>query len=73
VKRPAEFTAFSNLVSRILSVPHEEIMRREGEYRAEVDANPNRPGPKRGWKPPKKKRKAKQPSASPGSDAEPRA
>jgi len=71
MKHSAEYSAFENLVSRVMSVPHDEIMRREAEYRAQVDANPNRPGPKRGWKP--KKRKAKQPSASPGSDAEPRA
>jgi hypothetical protein len=64
MKSSAEYIAFTKTVNAILSVPREEIMRREAEYRAQVDANPNRPGPKRGWKP--KKRKAKQPSASPG-------
>ena len=70
MKHSAEYNAFAKVVNAVLSVPHDEIMRREAEYRSQVvDANPNRPGPKRGWKP--KKRKAKQPSASPGSDAEP--
>jgi len=50
-----EFTAFTNLVDRVLSVPHSEIQRRETAYRAQVDANPNRRGPKRGSPPPKRK------------------
>ena len=32
---------------KMLSVPREEMQRREAEYRAKVDANPNRRGPKR--------------------------
>ena len=65
-----KFEKFSEMVRGILSVPRDEIMRREAQYRAKVDANPNRPGPKKGWKP--KKRKAK-PSASLGPDVEPHA
>ncbi len=45
-----EYTAFSRLVDAVLSVPREEMLRREKAYRAKVDANPNRRGPKRGSK-----------------------
>ena len=55
-----ESEAFLNLVSRVISVPRSEILRREAEYRKQVDANPKRRGPKRG-----SKRKSK-PSAYPG-------
>lgn len=68
MKSSAEYTAFTKLVNAVLSVPHEEIMRREAEYRAQVDANPKRRGPKRG-----SKRKAKSPSASLGPVSEPHA
>jgi hypothetical protein len=37
---------FEALVRKILSVPHEEIMRREAEYKRKSAANPNRRGPK---------------------------
>jgi hypothetical protein len=60
MKHSAEYNRFTNLVDRLLMVPHEEIQRREAEYQKEVDANPNRRGPKRG----SKKRKAVTPSAS---------
>ena len=43
---------FTSLVDHLLTVPHEEIQKREAEYRKQVDANPHRRGPKR------KKRKA---------------
>ncbi len=42
-----EFKAFDNLVGRFLSVSHEEMQRREAEYRKQVEANPKRRGPKR--------------------------
>lgn len=58
----AEYTAFTKLVDAVLSVPHKEIVRREAEYRAQVDANPKRRGPKRG-----SKRKPRQAPASPDS------
>ena len=38
---------FDALVRRVLSVPHEEIMRREAEYKRQSALNPNRRGPKR--------------------------
>ena len=42
---------FDALVRKILSVPHEEIMRREAEYKRKSAANPNRRGPKPKAKP----------------------
>jgi hypothetical protein len=66
MKHSAEYTAFTKVVDAVLSVPHSEIMRRESEYRAQVDANPKRRGPKRG-----SKRKPKPPSAAPGPAALP--
>ena len=48
--KTAELDRFTALVDRVISVPKEEITRREQEYRRQVDANPNRRGPKRGAK-----------------------
>lgn len=59
MKHSAEYNTFTNLVDRVLSVSHDEIKRREEEYRKRAQANPRKRGPKR---------KAK-PSASPGPDA----
>jgi hypothetical protein len=42
---------FDAIVRKVLSVPHEEIMRREAEYRRQSALNPNRRGPKRKTKP----------------------
>ena len=64
MKRSVEYTAFTKVVDAVLSVPREEMLHREAEYRKRVDANPHRRGPKRG-----SKRKLKQPSASPGPAA----
>lgn len=61
MKLSAEYAAFTKTVDAVLSVSREEMQRREAVYRAQVDANPNRRGPKRG-----SKRKPKQPPASPG-------
>ena len=61
MKHSAEYNKFTSLVDSLLVVSHEEMQRREAEYRKQVDANPNRRGPKRGSK---KKRKASTPSAS---------
>lgn len=55
-----EYEAFSSLVSRVLSVPKTEVLRREAEYEKQAALNPNRRGPKR---------KPKQISASPGPAA----
>jgi hypothetical protein len=61
MKHSAEYQRFDRLVGDLLSVPHEEIKRREAEYRKQVDANPHRPGPKRGSK--KKRKDPTPPSA----------
>lgn len=66
MQKNREFANFSSLVDHVLSVPKTEILRREAEYQKSVDENPNRPGPKRGWKP-KNRKKIK--SASPGPAA----
>jgi hypothetical protein len=47
MKHSAEFQAFTNLVDKLLTVSHEEMQRREAEYRKQVDADPRRRGPKR--------------------------
>ncbi len=49
-KPSAEFTAFDNLVSKVLSVPREELKRREAEYKKASEARLFRPGPKKGSK-----------------------
>jgi len=46
----AEYIAFDNLVSRVLSVPREELKRREAEYKKASEARVFRPGPKKGSK-----------------------
>jgi hypothetical protein len=43
---PKAPTRFDALVRKILTVPHEEIARREAEYKRRSLANPNRRGPK---------------------------
>lgn len=68
MRHSAEYTAFTKVVDAVLSVSHEEMQCREAEYRAQVDANPKRRGPKRG-----SKRKPKQTSASPDPASEPHA
>jgi len=42
---------FDALVRKVLSVPHDEIMRREEEYKQRSVMNPRRRGPKRKLKP----------------------
>jgi len=51
MKQTSEYDTFTNLVDRILTVSHEEIKRREAEYRKCADANPRKRGPKRKIKP----------------------
>ena len=48
---PEAFRRFDEGMRQILSVPHSLLVRRERAYRKKVDANPNRPGPKRKVKP----------------------
>jgi hypothetical protein len=62
MKHSEEFRRFNNLVDRLLTVSHEELQRREAEYRKEAEANPNKRGPVKGSK--RKKRKGSMPSAS---------
>jgi len=52
MRHSAEREAFDGLVNHVLSVSHEEIKRREAEYKKRVDANPRKRGPKRKVKPP---------------------
>ena len=42
-----EFGNFTRVVDRVLTVSHEEIKRREAEYKKLADANPKKRGPKR--------------------------
>lgn len=65
MKHSAEYKRFEGLVDNLLTVSREEMQRREAEYRKHVDANPSRPGPKRGTKR-KKQKTVNPPSASPG-------
>ncbi|MGZ5443133.1 MAG: hypothetical protein ACXW5U_22970 [Thermoanaerobaculia bacterium] len=41
-----EFQRFTAVVDTLLSVPKDEIKRREEEYRQNADANPRKRGPK---------------------------
>jgi hypothetical protein len=59
MKYSSEYKKFGKLVDGLLTVSHDEMQRREAEYRKQVDANPNRRGPKR-----KKRKTVKPPSAS---------
>ena len=43
-----EFQRFDGMIRKMLSVPREDLLRREAEYRKQVDANLNRRGPKLG-------------------------
>lgn len=62
MKHSAEYRKFTGLVDHLFTVPHEQIQICEAEYRKEVDANPNRRGPKRG----SKRRKAVTPPSAGG-------
>jgi hypothetical protein len=48
---PQVVKRFDALVRKVLSVPHEEIMRREVEYKRQSAMNPHRRGPKPKIKP----------------------
>ncbi len=51
MKHSAEYTQFTRLVDQVLSVPREELLRREAQYRKRADANPRKRGPKQKVKP----------------------
>ena len=59
MKHPDEYQNFESLVDGLLTLSREEMQKREVEYRQQVDANPNRRGPKR-----KKRKTVKPPSAA---------
>ena len=46
MKHSNEREAFDGLVNKVLSVSHEEILRRESEYKKQMQARPVRRGPK---------------------------
>jgi len=54
-KPPREFDAFTEMVDRVLAVPHSVIKQRIEEHREQADKNPRKRGPKP---------KTKKPSAS---------
>jgi hypothetical protein len=41
-----EFEAFTNLLRRLVAVPHEELQRRIAEHRKQAAKNPRKRGPK---------------------------
>jgi len=47
VEGPEAFQRFDAGVSKLLAVPRSVLMEREAAYRKQVDANPQRRGPKR--------------------------
>jgi hypothetical protein len=46
IEGPEATARFDALVRKVLSVPHDEIMRREAEYKSQSAMNPKRRGPK---------------------------
>ena len=51
MKHSQEYDTFKALLNRMVSVPREEIQRREADYQKQIALNPNKRGPK-----PKRKR-----------------
>ncbi len=47
VEGPEAFTRFDGLISKLMAVPHAELMRREAEYKKQAERNPRKRGPKR--------------------------
>jgi hypothetical protein len=58
IEGPEAAARFDTLVRKVLSVPHEEITRREAEYQRQAAANSNRRGSKPGVLNHKPKRRA---------------
>ena len=46
MKHSVEYERFTDLVDRVLAVPHSVIKQRVEEHRKQAALNPNRPGPK---------------------------
>lgn len=42
----AEFDNFKSLLNKVISVPKEEIAKREAEYKKQSELNPRKRGPK---------------------------
>jgi hypothetical protein len=51
MKHSAEFNAFDAIIGKVLNVSREEMLRREAEYKKQVQANPRKRGPKSKVKP----------------------
>jgi hypothetical protein len=51
IEGPEAAARFDAFVRQVIAVPHEEIMRREAEYRRKVALNPRKRGPKPKAKP----------------------
>ena len=50
-KTSTEFDAFTNLVDRVIAVPHSVIQKRVAEARELADKNPRKRGPKKKKRP----------------------
>ncbi len=61
MKHSDEYERFTDLVDRVLAVPHSVIKERVEEHRKRAAQNPNRPGPK-------PKRKVKPYASDPGAN-----
>lgn len=46
MKKPSEFDAFTEMVDRVLAVPHSVIQERVEEHRTRARQNPQKRGPK---------------------------
>jgi hypothetical protein len=51
MKHSKEFEAFTNLVDRVIGVPHSVIQKRKVEARELADKNPRKRGPKKKKRP----------------------
>lgn len=51
IEGPEAAARFDALVGKVISVPHDEILRREAEYKRRSAMNPNRRDPKPKAKP----------------------
>lgn len=57
MRRSEEFRAFTNLVDRVLAVPHSVIQKRVAEARERANKNPRKRGPKPNGKATKQKKR----------------
>jgi hypothetical protein len=59
MKHSEEFEAFTDLVDRVITVPHSVIKERVDAHRRQADNNPRKRGPKPNGKTPKRAAKRK--------------